>query len=254
LHFSPLVHLLERALAFILARRRSDWLLLALFAASLWAANAFAEVADDVHEGDMRGADIAVRAWFQDHRSPTADAILGFVSTLGSKPVLVVVALGVGWLLARNFTFLVILALCGFVAATSVDLLKEGFAITRPETGMLERKSFAFPSGHVSGTAALAVLLAFMALRRKRWRVVTCSVAAAMVILMAVSRVYLDMHWLSDVLGGTLVGTALGLGFAALYVVIRHRLVRRSSQRGTRVANQHESSEFSRIEKQGSHS
>jgi undecaprenyl-diphosphatase len=219
--------MVERTLSFLRARQPADWLLLALFIASFWVAYGFAEVAGDVHEGDLRAADVAVRAWMQTHQSPRVGAFLDFISALGAKNVLFVLALGLGWLMARNVTFLIVIALCGIIAATAVDLLKDGFAITRPLTGLLERRSFSFPSGHVSGTAALAVLLSFMALRRRRWRVVTCATSAVMVVLMALSRMYLDMHWLSDVLGGALVGTSLGLGFSALYVLLRHQMMRR---------------------------
>ncbi len=54
----------------------------------------------------------------------------------------------------------------------------------------------------------LAFLLVTLSERRRRWRVSACLACGAAVGLVAASRIYLDMHWLSDVIGGFALGTA----------------------------------------------
>jgi undecaprenyl-diphosphatase len=54
----------------------------------------------------------------------------------------------------------------------------------------------------------MAFLLVTLAERRRRWRVSACLACGAAVGLVAASRIYLDMHWLSDVIGGFALGTA----------------------------------------------
>lgn len=206
-----------------LARHRDDWLLLLLAVACVALAYAFLRVGSEVLEGELSGVDRAVRDLMIAHRSSGAVTFFGVVSWLGAKSALVVVSIVVGWLLTRQKGVIVLIALCAIASAEFVDLLKAGFGIARPPRGLLERASLSFPSGHVSGTAAIAILLSYIAVRRRTavWPVITGS--ALMVILVAISRVYLDMHWASDVVGGVLIGMTLGLACCAIYELMRRR-------------------------------
>ena len=75
-----------------------------------------------------------------------------------------------------------------------------------------------FPSGHVLSLVVyfgvVAFLLVSLTERRRPFRFVACFACGAVVGLVAVSRIYLDMHWLSDVIGG------LSLGAAYLLIAI----------------------------------
>jgi undecaprenyl-diphosphatase len=69
-----------------------------------------------------------------------------------------------------------------------------------------------FPSGHVLSLAVYLGIVAFLLItltdRRRRLRILSCFACGALLGAVAVSRIYLDMHWLSDVLGGFTLGTA----------------------------------------------
>jgi len=58
------------------------------------------------------------------------------------------------------------------------------------------------------GLGVVAFLLVTLSERRRRFRILACLPCAATVSLVAASRIYLDMHWLSDVVGGFVLGTA----------------------------------------------
>jgi membrane-associated phospholipid phosphatase len=122
--------------------------------------------------------------------------------------------------------------LTGYVSAEFVDVLKAFFVVMRPETGLLERESTSFPSGHASGSAAIAVFLGIAVRHRKHARFIAWS-GAAFAFLVAFSRVYLDQHWFSDVTGGMLIGSAIGLGFSALYEWYRLRQLRSAAAPGS---------------------
>lgn len=201
---------------------RGDWLLPLLFVACLAIAAAFGMMGAEVHAGELAGADQVVRRFVLDLRSAPADLVMEAISFLGSKYMAPLASL-IGWYVSgRNVTVGALVLLTGYVSAEFVDVLKAFFAVVRPETGLLERESSSFPSGHASGAAAIAVFLSIAVRHRANARAVGLW-AATFAVFVAVSRVYLDQHWFSDVAGGLMVGSAIGLGFSALYESYRLR-------------------------------
>ncbi len=99
----------------------------------------------------------------------------------------------------------------GVLTLVFTHALKAFFAIPRPDIAITPPTSFAFPSGHASGTTIFYGLLAsFIAqeLSRPTRRLVYLA-AAIPILLITLSRVYLGVHWLSDVVGGILFGLML---------------------------------------------
>lgn len=190
----------------------------------------------EVVDGDFVALDLRVREWVMARRTDGGEAFFTLITRIGNKAVLIGIALVVGWFLERHLrdrvALLALIGLCAFVAAEFVDFLKEQFAIARPPQGRLERESQSFPSGHASGTAAMATLLGFVSLRERRFQFIVTPIAAVVVLLVAMSRVYLDQHWLSDVVGGIMVGGALGTAMCALYVWFRRRAARSRTREG----------------------
>lgn len=85
-------------------------------------------------------------------------------------------------------------------------LLKELFMRSRPVEGLLAIESYAFPSGHamISTLVLGAFVLAYR--RYTFWKRTFVAVASAIVVLVSLSRLYVGVHWLSDVLGGVAFG------------------------------------------------
>lgn len=76
--------------------------------------------------------------------------------------------------------------------------------------------SASYPSGHATSAAVVYLMLAWLA--PPRWRPLAWALAATMILLNAFSRIMLGVHWASDIVGGTMLGTAfalLGIGWAS---------------------------------------
>ena len=93
----------------------------------------------------------------------------------------------------------------------------------RPPSALIETSAASFPSGHAIATAVTAVGLVLVLARpgraRWRWEVYAVEITA----VMALSRVYLRVHWLSDTVAGALLGAGLALGWPAFLMALRHR-------------------------------
>jgi membrane-associated phospholipid phosphatase len=99
----------------------------------------------------------------------------------------------------------------------------------RPPDSLITTTAASFPSGHAVSTAVTAVglvlVLAHPGPERWRWEVR----AVVFTGIMALSRVYLRAHWLSDTVAGALVGAGLALGWPALLMTFRGEMATRNT-------------------------
>lgn len=205
-------------------RRRSAGALavLLLAAGSLLA---FAELAGDVVEGDTRAFDEALLLALRTPGDtadpigpPWIEAAFRDLTTLGGTSLLAAVTLAtLGYLLLarkRATATLVAFAVLGGTLLSSV--LKAGFQRPRPDlvAHLVEVSSQSFPSGHAMLSTVtwltLGTLLATVQ-PSLRLKVYVLTVGIAIVLLVGVSRVYLGVHWPTDVLAGWCIGTAWAL-------------------------------------------
>ena len=158
--------------------------------------------------------DSEVTRWFVDHRTPTWTDAMRVVTWLGSSAVViplaivVVVALLIG---RRRWLALFVALAVGGASLLSV-LAKDVIGRDRPpvDIRLQQSHSSAFPSGHSTQAAAtyfaLAIVVTVLS-QSRALRAVTWTAATLIVFLVGVSRVYLGMHWATDVLGGWLLGS-----------------------------------------------
>lgn len=130
--------------------------------------------------------------------------------------VLFVALMSVGRATAAFYT-----AVTGGAAVAATDLLKLAVDRQRPDDRLVNVSTNSFPSGHVSATAVALVATAFVVGRVWSW-----ILAAAGTVLMMLSRNYLGVHWLSDVVAGALLGTAVAVAF---WLLLQNRCVSRNT-------------------------
>lgn len=169
----------------------------------------------------LQGFNQATLEWFEQLRQPLLDAPFIALTLLGDPPVLMAAgALACAALLFRGYYAAALhIALAALATIILVWGLKTALAIPRPDEVLNPPDSGAFPSGHTAGITVLVSLLAsFVAgesRHRKRWQ---AYVALSLPLVpIALSRLYLGVHWFTDVIGGLLLGLAITGAVRASY-------------------------------------
>jgi len=144
--------------------------------------------------------------WVQGFRTPWLDLFFQAVTNLGTVYFYIVFIGGLYWAVNRAWGLSLGYVLVSCYLYTN-DLLKEVVGIPRPtpeQVAVLAHEaSPSFPSGHAQGSTAIWGYLASRLGRPWAW-----GVAALVVFLVGLSRVYLGVHYPQDVVGGILLGAA----------------------------------------------
>lgn len=190
----------------------------------------FGLVAQTVVEGTSSAFDQSLILVFRDHGNPSAPIGPAWVeeaardlTSLGSIIVLVIITLATaGYLFLagkQTAAWLMLVAVFGGIALS--DLLKFAFGRPRPDFISPAARVFttSFPSGHATLSAITYLTIAALLARSQsspRIGMYFIVLAAVLTVLIGVSRIYLGVHYPTDVLGGWCVGAAWALGCWAL--------------------------------------
>lgn len=146
------------------------------------------------------------------------------VTALGDVAGVVAIALGSAFFMRHHQRYVLMLAISLMGTTLVANTVKVLVSRTRPEMLLWLDPflSFSFPSGHATATMALFGFLAVAASRliaAGSLRTLAVGASILVIVLVGASRILLGAHFLSDVIGGWL----LGLTFVALVFSIRHR-------------------------------
>ncbi len=173
----------------------------------------FSEIAENVIDSEtIVVIDQQVTYYLFAVRNDFFSKTLYMISYLGSRTGSIVVAALVSLILIwqRRFTYLFALWLVLTGAGLSVRYGKLIFHRVRPaDVGYYQEENFSFPSGHSTTAMALYALLTYFLMRNSknsRQRVIFFTVGIIIILLVGFSRIYLGVHFLSDVLGGFVLG------------------------------------------------
>jgi undecaprenyl-diphosphatase len=175
----------------------------------------FAMLAEGVSEGITQPFDEAVLRWFADRRTPLLDSVMLEITTLGTGVVLIMLVLVASvflWLTQHRWSVYVLL-LGVFGAKLLNTLLKNMIARERPSVveWVTHVRSLSFPSGHAMSSIVVYGTVAYLVARlepSRRIRHTTWILAGLIVLAIGISRMYLGVHYPSDVIAGYLGGLA----------------------------------------------
>ncbi len=166
----------------------------------------------------LRSAPFSIDAeWMEEiieHRSPwwlVPSLVMNFLGGGWFAVLVVPVGVAVTLLILKRRSDAVYFLAATVLSAALVQLLKFLVGRARPEDILVHVDPGSFPSGHVANAATLAVALGFIIDRGWAW-----AVGAGYVVLMALSRTYLGAHWVTDTIGGALLGAAVAVLLRAL--------------------------------------
>lgn len=223
---------LYKTLRFIAGHVRGFWAALITFLSigfvfAVGGVVLFAQLAEEVMKGATQNLDEYGLRWINSHQSTALDHVMLEITSLGNFAVLLVMLLVVSaflWLSNHRLS-VVLLALGVGGGYAANNILKMFFDRDRPsvfEHGA-DVLTSSFPSGHamVSTIAYLSVAYLVGRLEPKpAMRRVTWGLAVVIIILVATSRMYLGVHYPSDVIGGIIAGIAwLGFVIAGMHAV-----------------------------------
>jgi membrane-associated phospholipid phosphatase len=191
--------------------------------APLWV---FVELADEVHELEVFYFDDPLLWRAHAMAGPALDRFFIFISAIGYQwgvvPVDIVLTLGL--LIARRWREATFAGVSFGGSALLNMATKQFFQRDRPTLweSIAPEHTFSFPSGHAMGSATLAMVVVLLCWHT-RWRWLAVVLAGSFALLVGVSRIYLGVHYPSDILGGFAAGIAWVSGVYLLLFRVRGR-------------------------------
>jgi len=163
--------------------------------------------------GSFAGMDVNVNAWVATIRNDSFTSVAKLIAYGFETKSLLALSLVIGVVLFLLKMRKNALLLVGAMTGNTVILgaLKTSIYSPRPLNGLMFETGNSFPSGHTTSTVVLFGLLAFFAWqiwKSARIKVASSLLVAALALLVGFTRIYLNVHWLTDVLAGYFLGAS----------------------------------------------
>jgi len=163
--------------------------------------------------GSFAGMNVNVNAWVATIHNDSFTSVAKLIADGFETTSLLALSLVIGVVLfllkMRKNALLLVGAMTGNTVI--LEALKTFIYSPRPLNGLMLETDNSFPSGHATSTVVLFGLLAFFAWqiwKSTRIRVASSLLVAALALLVGFTRIYLNVHWLTDVLAGYFLGAS----------------------------------------------
>jgi len=175
-----------------------------------------------IDEESLKKINLSFNSFITKIQNKSFSLIAEFVSYLWgiSSLFLLTLILIILFVLRGEKKFALFFLIANGVSELSVLILKEITQISRPANAIVFEDSFSFPSGHAVSAVVFLGLLTFFVLKKSKSKFlkkISVIFSVFMIFLVGFSRLYLNVHWLSDVIGGFLIGAIILFGSVFTY-------------------------------------
>lgn len=180
---------------------------------SFYSLNVFFELSEDLMEQERFTFDQVIIQYVSNIRTETLTEIMKFITFLGGKRILTLLLIGsLAWLIVKRKNYWgAIFYIIAVAGGGLINLgLKHWFGRVRPEESLIVEQGFSYPSGHSMGSLIYYGFLGYLVIRSQRGRSLKLLLGIGfitLILLIGFSRIYLGVHYPSDVLAGFSAGT-----------------------------------------------
>jgi undecaprenyl-diphosphatase len=200
---------------------------------------AFGEFAETVMAGQTQAFDEAVLRWIGAHHTATLDSVMLEITSLGTgSAVIMMVVVASLFLALTRHRYSAALLLAATAGGGFLNIILKSY-FERPRPHVFEwgtrALSSSFPSGHAMSATIVYTTVAYLAarLQRRIWeRALTMIIAALVILAISASRVYLGVHYPSDVAAGMIIG----LGWSAFCMATLEAIQRVARRTGEEIS------------------
>lgn len=185
----------------------------------------FLAIAEDVFEQEIMKIDtIAYTFAVENLRTDWLTKVMNFITNLGSLYAFIVICLMSEIILKNKKIGIIMFGNLALIYCVNI-LLKHIVQRPRPDGYRLITESgYSFPSGHsMTSTAFYGLIIYFICanIKNKKLRYTLCALLSILIIMIAFSRVYLGVHYASDVIAGALVSIAYLICFITVFKTVK---------------------------------
>ena len=209
--------------------RRASLRLLVGLASAVGALIFFALLSDWVLEGETKHFDAIILSTVHQYSSPVLTTFMRVLTQFGSTAFLTLVSILLLVFGLKRQRAVILLAITMMGAALLIWVLKLEFQRARPVPffELSQPKTYSFPSGHALGAFCFYGVLAAIIgdrIQSRRGRLLIWTVAGLLIFLIGFSRIYLGVHYPSDVLAGYAAGFVWVMAVASVdRLLVRRR-------------------------------
>jgi len=176
---------------------------------------------------NMNSIDIFIQNYFSVSRTPFITELMYILTSFfsvddlmsGTRFVVIVLCIAVLIYLVRNLRYSILFVVTLFSGAVITYLLKIFFNVSRPLDAVIIEITKSFPSYHATVATIFFVMLMYIFddHLKSLARIIFNTFCVVCILLIALSRMYLGVHWLSDVVGGIVLGSLISYIFAMVF-------------------------------------
>lgn len=184
----------------------------------------FIAILEDVFDAEIVTFDTTIYNAISLSKTNAVTNILKIITQFGSAGFLILITI-LSFIVLKNkkIPFCIALNLASIGALNQI--LKRIIQRPRPEGfRLIEETGYSFPSGHSMASMAfygLIIYLVFKYVKNKNTKIIICTILSLLVLLIGISRIYLGVHYASDVIAGFV----LSIAYLVVYITIVLKLI-----------------------------